>query len=86
MNPDGRADGRAGGGRKRVFHGVENWLPLCGKVGETGFHCVENFSKPVSMVWENPRNTLPLCGKAAGATRRGNDETTRRGGRGEDAF
>lgn len=45
------------------FHGVENRLPLCGKVAETCFHCVENFAKHVSIVWKTPRNTFPLCGK-----------------------
>ena len=63
------ADGGQGGrmARGRGFHGVEIMLPLCGKVPETRFHCVENFAKHVSIVWENPRNLLPLCGKSVGA-------------------
>ena len=63
---------------------MENRVPWCGKVGETCFHCVENFPKQVSIVWKNHRNTLPLRGKPAAAgflarkKGRGNDEATKR--------
>ena len=56
----------------RGFHSVENSFPLCGKVPETCFHCVEDFPKHVSIVWKNRRNMVPLCGKPDGrAGRRG---------------
>ena len=44
---------------------MENLLPLCGKVPETRFHCVELFQKHVSIVWKNPGNMVPLRGKTA---------------------
>jgi hypothetical protein len=30
---------------------------------KTGFHCVEKWLKPASIVWKIFRNTFPLCGK-----------------------
>ena len=41
-----------------VFHGVENRLPLCGKVAETCFHCVEN-REPSEHPWPPPFQPFP---------------------------
>ena len=45
-------NGKRKRGRGAGFHGVENRFPLCGKRGETGFHCVEKLAKQVSIVWK----------------------------------
>jgi hypothetical protein len=62
---------------------VENLLPLCGKVPETRFHCVEDFPKHVSIVWKNPGNRFPLCGKRKGLETRGGLSCGGRGQRGQ---
>jgi hypothetical protein len=57
---------------------------------KTGFHCVEKWPKPASIVWKIFRNTFPLCGKTPETwfhcvelfAAQGKPTTSRAGGRG----
>ena len=74
--PPHRSRGRFATTRRRFPHRgkpARNRFPLCGKVPETCFHCVEVFPKHASIVWKNHGNRFPLCGNffsAPGGTRR----------------